>query len=123
MVTCQHATALGEAAIKSNLRAQLFTLASLAASRPTTDQAQQSKQADWRRLGGALLDAVWKLNVVPDNPASTASAFLTDTAAILRAWPALAAECRPSLTSLVTQLPVECQSAWIPLQLELRALG
>ncbi len=123
MVTCQHATALGDASMKNNLRAQIFVLASVASSRPTVDQAEPDKQADWRRLGGALLDALWKLNAVPDNPAATTSAFLMDAAAILRAWPALASEYRSSLTSLVTPLPVECQSAWIPLQLELRALA
>lgn len=122
MLTCQYAAALGDEAMKRSFRAQLVELAGLAAKRLTTDPAKHSTQTEWQQLGGVLLAASWSLNAVPDNPAATSAAFFSDAAAILRAWPALAGEFEHSLTHLATQLPVACQTAWIPLQLQIRVL-
>jgi tetratricopeptide (TPR) repeat protein len=123
MVACQYAAILGNAAITSNLREQLFKLAVDASALQRRADVAPREQADWRRIGAALLDAVWKLNVVPHDAVRTARGFVHDAVHIIRAWPALASECRSVLTGIVSQLPVDCQTTWIPLQVELRALG
>jgi len=123
MLTAQYAAALGDEAMKSRFRAQLVELARLAATRLTSDPLKPGREAEWQQLGGVLLAASWSLNAVPDDPAATSAAFFSEAAAILRAWPPLASEFQLSLTTLATQLPVACQTAWIPLELELRALS
>lgn len=122
MVACYNAAAVGDKALVDKLRTQLVELARSAGQLPATKQSEQPNRYDWL-LGGAILDAIWKLNVKPSDPQGTVEGFCKDIAAILRAWPALAAECRFSLAGLIVRLPVNCQGAWLPLQQELRAIG
>ncbi len=121
MATCQVAAQLGETTVKAKLRSELIALAKLGAS-PKVELAP-SQPIDSTRIGAALIDGAWRLNADSSDSSERVSAFLKDVVALLRSWPALASICSSPVTTAITQLPIECQTEWLPVQLELRALA
>ena len=122
LLVSKYAGKVGRPETKELVLEQIVELAREVNAAHSRTRAQLRDDEALLRLAAALPLIIGHL-CVQDDAAAAAEALSRGMIRILREWPALASVGSPQLDHLIRQLPVECQRAYWPLALTVRALA